>query len=114
MERKGKGRRSKEVEIIARERVEILLDEARKATSAGKRERAKRYVTLAKRMGMRYNVSIPSAHRRWLCAGCGVYLVAGANASVRLRPERIVISCKECGSLRRIGRARRGKGATRS
>lgn len=111
MERKGKGRRSKDVETIARERVDILLEEARKAAAAGKRDRAKRYVFLARRMGMRYNVSVPGAHRRWLCAGCGSYMVPGANAAVRLRPQRIVISCLDCKTVKRVGRAARRKGA---
>ena len=107
MERRGRGRRSKEVETIARERVQILLDEAKVAASAGKRERAKRYVSLARRMAMRYNVSTPSAHRRWICAGCGAYLVPGVSGAVRLRPQRIVIRCTECGSVRRVARAKR-------
>jgi ribonuclease P protein subunit RPR2 len=104
VERRGRGRRSKEVDTIARERVVILLDEARKAAGAGKRERAKRYVALARRLGMRYNVSMPGAHRRWLCAECGAYLVPGKNASVRLRPQRFVIRCLECNAVRRVGR----------
>jgi ribonuclease P protein subunit RPR2 len=110
MERKGRGRRSRDVEQIARERVEILLDEARKAAGSGKGARAKRYVTLARRMGMRYNVSMPAQHRRWLCAGCGAYLVPGANASVRLRPQRIVVRCLECKTVRRSGRLPRRRG----
>ena len=107
MERRGRGRRSAEVEGIARERVEILLDEARSAARAGKRERAKRYVALARRMGSRYNVSIPTGHRRWLCGGCGGYMVPGSNATVRLRPQRTVIRCADCGTVRRVGRAKR-------
>lgn len=112
MERRGKGRRSKEVEEIARERIEILFAEAHKATSAGKGVRAKRYVTLARRLGMRYNVSLPGRYRRWVCGGCSAYLVPGVNATARLRPRRFVISCKECGAVKRVGRkGRKGKGA---
>lgn len=104
MERRGKGRRSKEVEEIARERIELLFAEAHKAVSAGKRDRAKRYVTLARRLGMRYNVSIPGRFRRWVCGACGAYLVPGVNSTARLRPQRFVISCKECGAVKRVGR----------
>jgi ribonuclease P protein subunit RPR2 len=96
------------LDTIARERVVILLDEARKAAGSGKRERAKRYVFLARRLGMRYNVSMPATHRRWLCAACGTYLVPGANASVRLRRQRIVILCLECNAVKRVGRGTRG------
>lgn len=116
MERRGRGRRSKDVEAIAAERIEILFEEARKAALAGKRDRAKRYVFMARKMGMRYNVSIPGVHRRWVCLSCGAYLVPGANASVRLRPRRIVVRCLECKAIKRIGRSKgsskaRGRGA---
>jgi ribonuclease P protein subunit RPR2 len=94
------------VEVIARERVEVLLDEARKAAASGKADRAKRYVALARRMGSRYNVSMPRGERRYLCAGCGTYLVPGRNATVRLRPRRIVIRCAACGAVRRVGRGK--------
>lgn len=111
MERRGRGRRSKEVEQIARERIEILFEEAQRAVSRGKGERAKRYVVMARRLGTRYNVSIPGRLRRWVCPSCGAFLVPGVNATTRLRPQRIVISCKACGAVRRVGRgARRAKG----
>ncbi len=90
----------------------ILLDEARKAAGAGNGARAKRYVFLARRLGMRYNVSMPSPHRRWLCAACGAYLVPGKNASVRLRPQRIVIRCLECQAVKRVGRGAAGRAAS--
>jgi ribonuclease P protein subunit RPR2 len=110
MERRGHGRRSKEVETIALERMEILFAEAERAVREGKGPRAKRYVALARRIGMRYNVSVPARHRRWVCNGCGAFLLPGRNASARLRPQRIVIHCGECGAVKRVGR---GKGKTR-
>ncbi len=106
MERRGRGRRSKDVEAIAAERIEILMEEAEKAALGGKRDRAKRYVYMAQKTGMRYNVSLPTLHKRWVCRACGAYLVPGANASVRLRPGRIVVRCLECKAVKRIGRSR--------
>ena len=112
MERRGRGRRSKEVEAIARERIEILFEEAGKAVRRGKSDRAKRYVELARRMGMRYNVSIPGRHRRWVCGGCGAFMVPGVNARTRIRPQRFVVTCAGCGEVKRLGRAgKKAKGA---
>ncbi|HKZ58412.1 MAG TPA: hypothetical protein VJ547_01010 [Candidatus Thermoplasmatota archaeon] len=110
MERRGRGRRSKDVEAIAAERIEILFEEARRAALQGKPDRARRYVLMARKTGMRYNVPIPGVHRRWVCRACGAYLVPGANASVRLRPRRIVVRCLECKAIKRIGRS--GAGGT--
>ncbi len=106
MERRGRGRRSKDVEAIAGERIEILFEEARKAAFKGKGDRAKRYVYMAKKTGMRYNVPLPRLFKRWVCRACGAYLVPGANASVRLRPGRIVVRCLECKAVKRVGRSR--------
>lgn len=116
MERRGRGRRSKEVEEIASERIQILFEEASRAVKEGKGPRAKRYVALAQRIGMRYNVSIPARHRRWVCNACGAFLVPGRNASTRLRPQRFVIHCGECGAVKRVGRggrSARGRGVRR-
>ncbi len=110
MERRGRGRRSKEMETIARERMEILFEEAHKAVRAGKRERAKRYVVMARRLGMRYNVSVPGRFRRWVCAGCGTFMVPGVNAKLRLRPRRFVVTCGDCGQVRRSGRTKKAGG----
>jgi ribonuclease P protein subunit RPR2 len=112
MERRGRGRRSQETDTIARERIDILFGEARKAAHEGKTDRAKRYIVLAQRIGMRYNVPLPPRFGRWVCAGCGIFLVPGQNCQTRLRPQRIVIRCMVCGHVRRIGRESRpaGKG----
>lgn len=114
MERRGRGRRSREAEQIAHERMEILFAQAHLAVVAGNEARAKRYVFLARRIGMRYNVPVPRQQRRWVCRGCWTFMVPGHNCSTRLRPGRIVIRCLRCGRVKRLGRgpkraAKRGK-----
>ena len=59
------GRRTKEMVNIAKERINILLTQAE--TAAKKRKnysRANRYVFLAKKIAMRYNVRIEKYYRR--------------------------------------------------
>ncbi|HEX9708367.1 MAG TPA: ribonuclease P [Candidatus Thermoplasmatota archaeon] len=93
--------------------MEILLGEAGRAVRAGKGLRARRYVDLARKIGMRYNVPMAREWKRWVCAGCGTYLVPGRNATVRLRPGRTVVTCQECGRVKRAARAAgRARGAS--
>ena len=114
MERRGRGRRSKDTEQIAQERIELLLKEAAGAVRADRKDRAKRYVDLARKIGMRYNVPLPAQGKRWVCLGCGVFMVPGRNASLRLRPQRTVIRCLDCGQVKRVGRKRRVPRARRA
>ncbi|MEN3052126.1 MAG: hypothetical protein ABC596_09995, partial [Candidatus Methanosuratincola petrocarbonis] len=68
---------------IARERMEKLLDLAEKEALFGNLERGRKYVYLARRIGMRTNTSVPKGHL--FCKTCHSPLVPGRNCSVRLR-----------------------------
>lgn len=103
--RRGRGRRSKDMEAVAHERMELLVGEAENAVRAGRGDRARRYVELAQKIGMRHNVPLDRAWKRWVCAGCGTYLVPGLNASLRVRPRRKVVTCKDCGAVKRTATA---------
>jgi ribonuclease P protein subunit RPR2 len=35
------------------------------------------------------------------CRSCGTYFAYGVNARVRIKDQRIVITCLKCGDLRR-------------
>ncbi|MBI2970884.1 MAG: ribonuclease P [Candidatus Aenigmarchaeota archaeon] len=84
---------------IAKERIRILLDEAKKA-SAREPVLAKRYTSLAKRIGMRYNVRLGKLKRAF-CKHCHAYFTA-ENAQRRLRDGVITIKCFSCGKIMRI------------
>ena len=72
--------------------------------------RANRYVELARKIGMRYNVRIPRWYRRRYCKQCHSYLMPSFNCRVRLRGRKAVIFCEECGSYMRIPFSREWKG----
>jgi ribonuclease P protein subunit RPR2 len=91
------------MEEIARERMEVLMEEAARAVRADKGDRARRYVDLARKIGMRHNVPMARSWKRWVCAGCGTFLLPGRNASARVRPKRTVVRCLECGHIKRVG-----------
>ncbi len=63
---------------------------------------SKRYVFLARRIGMRHRVRMPSHLKRRICNSCGAYLVPGASCRVRVRSSRVVTTCMECGHHKRI------------
>jgi len=63
---------------------------------------SKRYVFLARRIGMRHRVRMPSYLKRRICKGCGAYLVPGVSCRVRMRSGRVVTTCMECGHHKRI------------
>jgi ribonuclease P protein subunit RPR2 len=87
---------------IARERIEILFGLAGREFQSH-RERSKRYVGLARRIGMRYNVRIPEGLKGSFCRKCSSYLKPGVNSRARTSPRQraLVIKCLECGSISR-------------
>ena len=90
------------VASVARERIEILIGQAKEM--AWKNENlSRRYVDLARRISKRTKTRIPSQVKRYLCKDCGIALVPGHNARVRLHAHNtgIVITCLSCGSVRR-------------
>jgi len=88
---------------IARERMEILLGLAKK-TLRKDPKLMRRYIELARRIGMRSQVSIPKEYKQRICKNCGTFLVPGFNCRVRTRPDggtKVVITCLDCGSHKR-------------
>ncbi|WP_457555588.1 ribonuclease P protein component 4 [Candidatus Pyrohabitans sp.] len=93
---------------IARERIEILMQLARDVFPRD-RALAKRYVELARRIAMRYNVRFPAGWKRFFCKACGSFLVPGVNLRVRCTKQRVVFTCLECGQVKRIPYVREKK-----
>lgn len=89
------GRRIK----IAKERIEILLDLARKEVD--KPERSKRYVELARKIGKRYNVRLKKSQKRSFCKKCNRLLIPGKTSEVRINSKKkvITIKCVDCGNI---------------
>ncbi len=86
---------------IARERVDDLFALAEREAATGHPELADRYVELARRVGMRYNVRLLSEYRELHCRGCTVFWVEGRTVRTRLRRGVRVRTCLRCGRTRR-------------
>lgn len=90
------------VATVASERIEILIDQARQMAEKNE-QLSRRYVSLARKISERTKVRIPSETKRYLCKGCGIALVPGYNAKIRLHAAKsgLVITCLSCGTVKR-------------
>ena len=88
---------------IANERIEILFKEALKQAKASKLDRANRYVFIARKLAMKYQVQIPKINRRKFCHKCYHYLLPGKNVRVRTNPKTkaVEMTCKDCKHINR-------------
>jgi len=88
---------------IARERIDILLAQA-ESVFGNNPELSKRYVELARRIGMKAGVRLTREQKSRICKRCGSFLVPGVNCRVRTRSEFgtiVLITCLECGAKKR-------------
>ena len=86
---------------IAVERMTTLFRLAETESLRRHPGRAKRYVELARRIGMRYNVRVPAPFKRSFCKKCLAFLLPSVSARVRIGPGRIVVTCTACGAIQR-------------
>ncbi|MGA2789257.1 MAG: ribonuclease P protein component 4 [Candidatus Bathyarchaeia archaeon] len=96
-------RKGGNIKEIALERIRILLGLA-KNTFPKDRDLAKRYVELARRIGMKAGVRLPKEEKLFICKGCGSLLVPGVNSRVRTRSDlgtTVLITCLDCGTKKR-------------
>jgi ribonuclease P protein subunit RPR2 len=96
-----KGRRTGAMVRIARQRVSDLFGLAERESRGGHSELADRYVALARRIGMRYNVRLLAEYRELYCRSCSTFWVEGRTVRTRLRAGRRVRTCLRCGNCRR-------------
>jgi len=96
-----RGRKPREMRAIAKERIKILMELAIKNGLENKIDRADRYVYLARKIGMKYNVRIPRKYKRFICKKCKRALIPGITARVRIRRGKVVYTCLRCGGAKR-------------
>jgi ribonuclease P protein subunit RPR2 len=88
---------------IARERIEILFELAKNELK-GHPERARRYVELARKIGLRYNLRLSKEKKRLFCKKCNTLLYIGETAKEVKKnlPNLKFIKCLNCGELKKI------------
>lgn len=84
---------------IAKERINILFSEAKK-----RKEKADRYVFLARKIAKKYNLKIPKELKRTYCHYCYAYFTS-ENVKVRTNPKTRCVEyhCLACGKITRYG-----------
>ncbi|RLJ04245.1 MAG: ribonuclease P [Candidatus Aenigmatarchaeota archaeon] len=83
-------------QTIAKERIEILFDEAAKQAKKKNLDLSNRYVKLARKISMRYQVRIPKHLKRRFCKYCYSYLQPGVTCRQRIKDKIITIKCLSC------------------
>jgi len=98
-----RGKKAKWQIEIAKERINILFSLARKELDRHP-ERSRRYVELARKIGLKYNVRLSKEMKRSFCKNCNTLLVSGKTCLNRIDSARktINIICKNCGNIIRI------------
>jgi ribonuclease P protein subunit RPR2 len=92
------------VKQIARQRIQILFDEAMNVCKSDP-QLAMQYVKSARRIAMSAKIRLPVDFRRQTCKNCNALLVQGYNCRVRIKQKRephVVITCLNCGNQTRI------------
>ncbi|MCJ7479390.1 MAG: ribonuclease P [Candidatus Nanohaloarchaeota archaeon QJJ-7] len=87
-------------EEIARERIELLFEQAEEAFP-DRKDRADRYVEIARNIAMTFNLSVPEDHRSDFCSNCYSYVKPGQNARLRVEGGVKKVTCEECGETER-------------
>jgi ribonuclease P protein subunit RPR2 len=80
---------------IARERIEVLFEQARREFCSHP-ERSNRYVDIARKIAMRQRIRIDRELRRKFCHHCYSFLVPGRNMRVRVHRGNVVVTCHSC------------------
>jgi ribonuclease P protein subunit RPR2 len=91
----------KDTKKIALERIEILMQRAEEVFTQDK-EKANRYVQLARKIAMRHTTKFPKKWKRRICKRCNVFLKPGINCRIRTQKTKVVITCLECKNIMRI------------
>lgn len=80
---------------IAKERIELLFGEAKNSSD---KSLQKRYMKMAKKLGMRYNVRL-GKRKKMFCKKCYCYF--GSTVRRRLKNGKLTIECPDCGHITR-------------
>jgi ribonuclease P protein subunit RPR2 len=85
---------------IAEERIVILLSLAKKEFSSHP-DRSRRYVELARKIGLRYNVKLTKEQKRGFCKRCSSIMIPGRIAQVRIDSDKKIVEtkCLKCGHV---------------
>lgn len=71
------------------------IDEIFKLADKNK-EYSNRYLTIARKIAMKFRIKLKSEQKRRFCKHCYTYLVPGKNLRVRVHDHKLIYYCLEC------------------
>ena len=80
---------------IAREHIDSLFHQARK-TAEKNQDLADRYITLARKIAMKFKLRLSSEQKRLFCPHCYRFMLPGKTVRVRIHDSKLIYSCKLC------------------
>ena len=80
---------------IAKEHIAKLLDQA-KLAAKDKPALANRYVTMARKIAMKFKIRMTSEQKRLFCPHCYKFLLPGKTLRVRVHEQRVIYYCLHC------------------
>ena len=87
---------------IALKRIKKLFLMAEKKALYGDFSIANRYVTIARKLSMKYLVPIPKEFKHRFCKHCYYFLLPYFNSRFRVNRGKIIIYCNNCKKYTRI------------
>ncbi len=98
-----KASKSGVVREVAKERIGILYDLAKKAYPSDS-ELSKKYIRIIKQISRHYKITLPREVKTGVCKKCGSVLVPGASVKIRLVSSNGFVSrkCVDCGHETRV------------
>jgi ribonuclease P protein subunit RPR2 len=93
----------KNIERIAAERIEILIDNALREIHNDE-NLSQSYARLATRIAMRVRIRMPYSMRQLFCSKCKQFIVPGFNSRIRIgraKVKCIRITCMKCNHVYR-------------
>jgi ribonuclease P protein subunit RPR2 len=84
-------RKHKKQQQLAKQHIAELFSEAKSANPT----LAMRYVSLARRIGMKFRMKMTPQQKRQFCRSCNAFLTS-RNSRTRLRKGMVVQYCMEC------------------
>ena len=98
--KRQRGKKPEYQKNIAKERIQILFDLAKKSVEKHP-ERSRRYVELARKIGLRYNIRLTKEQKKSFCKKCNQLLIEGKTSEVSLDPEKkvLIIKCLNCNNI---------------
>jgi len=97
-----KRKQKEEANQIAKERVEKLFDQAEKAAAQGEFESANRYIKMAWNIKLKFQLRLNSYQKKLFCKKCLAFLIDGKTGKYRTENKELVITCQNCGDVKRI------------